>query len=90
MLCSGISAVSFAAKNCRLTTTFSEQLPNEKALKAFDILIRILQSELILNKCVTVVGRNDVVHRKDDSPGKKLVEYWSEESPNWHKNCTIN
>ena len=70
--------------------TFSEVLPNEKALKAFDMLIRILQSELILNKCVTLVGRSDVVDRRDHSPGKKLVGYWSHNSPYWHQNCAIH
>merc|ERR1711953_825121 len=69
---------------------FSEVLPNEKALKAFDMLIRILQSELILNKCVTLVGRSDVVDRRDHSPGKKLVGYWSHNSPYWHQNCAIH
>ena len=66
----------------------SEQLPNEKALRAFDILIRILRSEEILEDCVTLVGKSDVVHREGDSPGTRLVEYWTENSPFWHTNCT--
>ena len=65
-------------------------LPNEKALKAFDMLIRILQSKGILKECVTLGGKSDVVHRGDGSPGTKLVEYWSKYSPYWHQNCTIN
>ena len=97
LLCSEILAVSFAVKtftknliHLRLRTIFSVRLPNEKALKAFDMLIRILQSKGILNGCVTLVGKSDVVHRGDDSPGTKLVEYWSQNSPYWHQNCTIN
>ena len=55
------------------------------------MLIRILQSVGILNECVIVVGKSDVVHRGDGSPGAKLVEYWNETSPYWHNpNCTIN
>ena len=73
-----------------LRTIFSDRLPNEKALKAFDMLIRILQSKGILNECVTLVGKSDVVYRGDGSPGAKLVEYWSQNSPYWHQNCTIN
>ena len=77
-------------QNKPLQTVFLGRLPNEKALKAFDMLVRILQSKGILDKCVTLVGKSDVVHRGDDSPGTKLVEYWSKYSPYWHQNCTIN
>ena len=72
----------------KLRNRFSEQLPNEKALKAFDMLIRILRSKGILEECVTLVGKSDVVHREGDSPGKRLVEYWSANSPFWHMDCT--
>ena len=54
------------------------------------MLIRILQTKGILNKCVTLVGKSDVVHREGDSPGAKLVEYWSQNSPYWHQNCKYN
>ena len=67
---------------------FKDQLPNEKALKAFDMLIRMLRSKGVLKDCVTLVGLHEVVHREGDSPGKKHVEYWTENSPFWHTNCT--
>ena len=52
------------------------------------MLIRILRSKGILEECVTLVGKSDVVHREGDSPGKRLVEYWSANSPFWHMDCT--
>ena len=52
------------------------------------MLVRILRSKGILKECVTVAGKNELVHREGDSPGKKLVEYWIENSPFWHTNCT--
>jgi len=64
----------------------SEELPNTKALQAFDSLIRTLRSDGVLKECVTLVGRNDM--KGSESPGKKLTQYWAENSPFWHINCS--
>ena len=63
-----------------------EELPNRKALEAFDSLIRSLRSDGILKECVTMVGKNDI--NATESPGKKLTQYWAENSPFWHINCS--
>ena len=52
------------------------------------MLIRMLRSDGILKDCVTLAGRNEVVYREGDSPGKELVEYWTENSPFWHTDCS--
>ena len=64
----------------------SEELPNSKALEAFDSLIRTLRSDGVLKECVTLVGKSDI--NATESPGKKLTQYWKENSPFWHINCS--
>ena len=65
---------------------FSEELPNAKALEAFDSLIRMLRSDEVLKECVTMVGKSDI--NASESPGKKLTQYWAENSPFWYINCS--
>ena len=64
----------------------SEELPNAKALDAFDSLIKMLRSDGVLKECVTLIGKSDI--DPTESPGKKLAQYWAENSPFWHINCS--
>ena len=66
--------------------TYSEETPNEIALQAFDSLIKILRSDGVLKECVTLIAKSDI--DGSESPGKKLTEYWAENSPFWHINCS--
>lgn len=65
---------------------FREETPNEIALQAFDSLIKILRSDGVLKECVTLIAKSDI--DGSESPGKKLTEYWAENSPFWHINCS--
>ena len=78
----------FLFKSSWLPISFfsSEELPNAKALDAFDSLIRMLRSDGVLKECVTLVGKSDI--NASESPGKKLTQYWAEHSPFWHINCS--